>query len=129
MKTLVSVLTLLLFFASNGLSQSLYSIRPDSSGSFFGEDFGGEDFGLESSNEEETENTTDSGDESLELQMRYPELYGGNLATGNDAETDEGETAIGVDESLETQARFPELYLDNRLYDEDAMLTIEREEQ
>lgn len=125
MKTLISTLTLLLFFASNGLSQSLYSIRPDSSGSLFGEDFG-----LESGDEEEAENTTDSVDESLELRMRYPELYGGNLAAGSDTENDADETVSGVvDESLETQARYPELYLDNRLYDDDAMLTIEREER
>ena len=123
MKTLVSTLTLLLFFVSNGLSQSLYSIRPDSSDSFFSEDFG-----LETS-EEETENTADGIDEDLELRMRYPELYGGNLAAGSDAENDADETAGGVDESLETQARYPELYLDNRLYDEDSMLTIEREER
>ena len=122
MKTLVSALALLLFFASNGLSQSLYSIRPDSSGSLFGEDFG-----LETNDEEEAENTADSIDESLELRMRYPELYGGNLAAGSDTENDEDATAIGVDESLETQARYPELYLGNRLYDEDAVLTIERE--
>ena len=122
MKTLVSVLALLLFFASNGLSQSLYSIRPDSSGSLFGEDFG-----LETSDEEEAENTADSIDESLELRMRYPELYGGNLAAGSDTENDEDATAIGVDESLETQTRYPELYLGNRLYDEDTVLTIERE--
>ncbi len=124
MKTLVSTLTLLLFFASNGLSQSLYSIRPDSSGSLFGEDFG-----LESGNEEEAENTTDSVDESLELRMRYPELYGGNLAAGSGPEDDVDETLSGVDESLETQTRYPELYLDNRLYDDDAMLTIEREDR
>ena len=123
MKTLVSALTLLLFFASNGLSQSLYSIRPDSAGSLLGEDFG-----LETSDEEEAENTTGNVDESLELRMRYPELYGGNLASGSDTENDEDANAIGVDESLETQARYPELYLGNRLYDEDAMLTIEREE-
>ena len=123
MKTLVSALTLLLFFASNGLSQSLYSIRPDSSGSLLGEDFGLE------SDDEEAENTIDSVDEDMELRMRYPELYGGDLATGSDAEYDEDETASGVDESLETQARYPELYLDNRLYDDDAMLTIEREER
>ena len=123
MKTLVSTLTLLLFFASNGLSQSLYSIRPDSSGSLLGEDFGLE------SGDEEAENTTDSVDEDLELRMRYPELYGGDLETGRDVENDADETAIGVDESLETQARYPELYLDNRLYDEDSMLTIEREER
>ena len=123
MKTLVSALTLLLFFASNGLSQSLYSVRPDSSGSFFSEDFGLE------SNQEEASNTTDNVDESLELRMRYPELYGGNLAAGNAAEDEADEAVSGVDESLETQARYPELYLDNRLYDEDAMLTIEREEQ
>ena len=124
MKTLVSALTLLLFFASNGLSQSLYSIRPDSSGAFLGEDFG-----LESSGEEEAENITDGVDESLELRLRYPELYGGNLAAGGDTADDADETASGMDESLETQARYPELYLDNRLYDDDAMLTIEREEQ
>ena len=124
MKTLVSTLTLLLFFASNGLSQSLYSIRPDSSGSLFGEDFGLE------SGDEEAENTTDSVDEGLELRMRYPELYGGNLAAGSDPEDDADETLSGVvDESLETQTRYPELYLDNRLYDDDAMLTIERGEQ
>ncbi len=123
MKTLISALTLLLFFTSNGLSQSLYSIRPDSSGSLLDEDFGLE------SGDEEAENTTDSVDEELELRMRYPELYGGDLATGSAAENDADETAIGVDESLETQARYPELYLDNRLYDEDSMLTIERGEQ
>ena len=123
MKTLVSALTLLLFFASNGLSQPLYSIRPDSSDSLLGEDLG-----LENS-AEEAENTTDSSDESLELRLRYPELYGGNLAAGSDAENDEDATASGVDESLETQARYPELYLGNRLYDEDAVLTIEREDQ
>ncbi len=123
MKTLVSTLTLLLFFASNGLSQSLYSIRPGPSGSFFGEDLGLE------TGEEETKNTADSVDESLELRMRYPELYGGNLAAGGDAETAEDETASGVDESLETQARYPELYLDNRLYDEDTVLTIESEDR
>ncbi len=123
MKTLVSTLTLLLFFASNGLSQSLYSIRPDSSGSFFSEDFGLE------SGDEEAENTADGIDESLELRMRYPDLYGGNLAAGSDVEDDADETASSVDESLETQTRYPELYLDNRLYDEDAMLTIERGEQ
>ena len=123
MKTMVSTLTLLLFLVSNGLSQSLYSVRPDSSDSFFSEDFG-----LETS-DEEAENITDSVDESLELRMRYPELYGGNLAAGSDAEDDVDETVSGVDESLETQARYPELYLDNRLYDDDAMLTIEREER
>ena len=123
MKTLVSAITLLLFFASNGLSQSLYSIRPDSSGSLLGEDLGLE-------GDEEAENTTDSVDEDLELRMRYPELYGGNLAAGSDPEDDADETLSGVvDESLETQTRYPELYLDNRLYDDDAMLTIERGEQ
>ena len=123
MKALLSAFTLLLFFASNGLSQSLYSVRPDQSGSFFSEDFG-----LETS-EEEADNTADNVDESLELRMRYPELYGGNLAAGSDTGDDADETAIGVDESLETQTRYPELYLDNRLYDEDAMLTIEREDR
>ncbi len=121
MKTLVSALALLLFFASNGLSQSLYSIDPDLSGSL-----SGEGFGLENSDEEEAENTIDSVDESLELRMRYPELYGGNLAAGSDAENDADATTSGADESLETQARYPELYLGNRLYDEDAVLTIER---
>ena len=124
MKTLVSAFILSLLFASNGLSQSLYSVRPDSSGSLFGEGFG-----LEGGNEEDAENTLDSVDESLELRMRYPELYGGDLAAGSDAENDEDATASGVDESLETQARYPELYLGNRLYDEDAVLTIERENQ
>ena len=123
MKTMVSTLTLLLFLVSNGLSQSLYSVRPDSSDSFFSEDFG-----LETS-DEEAENIADSVDESLELRMRYPELYGGNLAAGSNAEDDVDETVSGVDESLETQARYPELYLDNRLYDDDAMLTIEREDR
>lgn len=124
MKTLISTLTLLLFFASNGLSQSLYSVRPDQSGSFLSEDFG-----LEGSDEEEAENTADGVvDESLELRMRYPELYGGNLAAGSNAGDDADETVSGVDESLETQTRYPELYLDNRLYDEDGMLTIERGE-
>ncbi len=123
MKTMVSTLTLLLFLVSNGLSQPLYSVRPDSSDSFFSEDFG-----LETS-DEEAENIADSVDESLELRMRYPELYGGNLAAGSDTENDADETVSGVDESLETQARYPELYLDNRLYDDDAMLTIEREDR
>ena len=86
-----------------------------------------EDFGLEGS-DEEAENTADSVDESLELRLRYPELYGGNLAAGSDAGNEAEETPIGADESLETQARYPELYLDNRLYDEDAVLTIERGE-
>ncbi len=122
MKTWVSALTLLLFLASNGWSQSLYSVRPDSSGSLLSEDFG-----LEGS-DEEAENTADSVDESLELRLRYPELYGGNLAAGSDAGNEAEETPIGADESLETQARYPELYLDNRLYDEDAVLTIERGE-
>ncbi len=122
MKTMVSTLTLLLFLVSNGLSQSLYSVRPDSSDSFFREDFG-----LETS-DEEAENTADSIDESLELRLRYPELYGGNLAAGSEAEADADGTVSEGDESLETQARYPELYLDNRLYDEDTMLTIEREE-
>ena len=123
MKTMVSTLTLLLFLVSNGLPQSLYSVRPDSSDSFFSEDFG-----LETS-DEEAENIADSVDESLELRMRYPELYGGNLAAGSNAEDDVDETVSGVDESLETQARYPELYLDNRLYDDDAMLTIERDDR
>ena len=81
---------------------------------------------MENSDEEEAENTIDSVDESLELRMRYPELYGGNLAAGSDAENDADATTSGADESLETQARYPELYLGNRLYDEDAVLTIER---
>ncbi len=123
MKTLVRTLTLLLFFVSNGLSQSFYSIRPDSPDSFLSEDFGWE------TRDEEAENTTDNGDGSLELRMRYPDLYGGNLAVGREAEDDADETASGGDESLETQTRYPELYLGNRLYDEDAMLTIERGER
>ena len=124
MNTLLSAITLILFFASNGFAQSLYSIRPDSSGSFLD----GEP-GLEDSVEGESENTTGSPDEISELRMRYPELYGGNLAAGNDAGDDEGATGNSLGEGLEMQTRYPELYLNNRLYDEDAVLSIGKGEQ
>ena len=61
--------------------------------------------------------------------MRYPELYGGNLAAGNDAGDDEGATGNSLGEGLEMQTRYPELYLNNRLYDEDAVLSIGKGEQ
>ena len=57
-----------------GVAQSLFSVRPDSAGSLLGGDTALEDdtFG-------DTETDPDVTDESLEMRMRYPELYDSGL--------------------------------------------------
>ena len=124
MNMLICGLTLVLVFTSSSFAQSLYSIRPDTSGSFFSEDFGSEE-----STEAGPEGTPGDGDDNLEMRMRYPELYGGNLAAGGDASDGAAEAGDSIDESLEMQTRYPELYLNNRLYDEETAFSIGREGQ
>lgn len=106
-----------------GVAQSLFSVRPDSAGSLLGGDTALEDdaFG-------DTETDPDVADESLEMRMRYPELYDSGLTPDLERSATPEDAEAGVDETLETQARYPEIYLENRLYDEDDLLSIDREE-
>lgn len=106
-----------------GTAQSLFSVRPDSAGSLLGGDTALEDgtFG-------DTETGPDVTDESLEMRMRYPELYDSGLTPDLERSATPEDAEAGVDETLETQARYPEIYLENRLYDEDDLLSIDREE-
>lgn len=106
-----------------GVAQSLFSVRPDSAGSLLGGDAALEDdtFG-------DTETGPDVTDESLEMRMRYPELYDSGLTPDLERSATPEDAEASVDETLETQARYPEIYLENRLYDEDDLLSIDREE-
>ena len=106
-----------------GVAQSLFSVRPDSAGSLLGGDTALEDdtFG-------DTETDPDVTDESLEMRMRYPELYDSGLTPDLERSDTPEDAEVSVDETLETQARYPEIYLENRLYDEDDLLSIDREE-
>ena len=122
MKTLIGTFIFVFFFASSGSAQSLYSLEQDSPGSLLGGQFGFDDGPAET-----PEDPSAGGDDSLELRMRYPELYGGNLAAGSDAEDEAADAGSAVDESAEMQTRYPELYLNDRLYDEDSVLSIGRE--
>lgn len=117
-----STLAFILLCASAGFAQSPYSIRPDSAGSLLGEETGLEDSVLPGNDD------TDAVDEELGMRLRYPELYGGNLATGSELSATSEETDAELDQTLEMQARYPELYLENRLYDEESLLSIDREE-
>lgn len=112
-------------FASTdvGVAQSLFSVRPDSSGSLLDGDTTSEEgtFG-------DIEADPDAADEGLEMRMRYPELYDSDLTTELERSAASEDTEAGVDETLETQARYPEIYLENRLYDENDLLSIDREE-
>lgn len=122
---LILGLGLAFVFASTdvGVAQSLFSVRPDSSGSLLDEDTPSEDrtFG-------DIEADPDAADEGLEMRMRYPELYDSDLTTELERSAAPEDTEAGVDETLETQARYPEIYLENRLYDENDLLSIDREE-
>ena len=106
-----------------GVAQPLFSVRPDSAGSLLGGDTALEDdtFG-------DTETGPDVTDESLEMRMRYPELYDSGLTPDLERSATPENAEVSVDETLETQARYPEIYLENRLYDEDDLLSIDREE-
>ena len=112
-------------FASTdvGVAQSLFSVRPDSSGSLLEGDTPSEEstFG-------DIEADPNATDESLEMRMRYPELYDSGLTTELERSAAPEDAEAGVDETLETQARYPEIYLENRLYDETDLLSIDREE-
>ena len=127
--SLTSLLVLGLWLAfvfvspTEGIAQSLFSVRPDSAGSLLGGDTTLEDdtFGG-------TEADLDVTDESLEMRMRYPELYDSGLTPDLERSATPEDAEAGVDETLETQARYPEIYLENRLYDEDDLLSIDREE-
>ena len=122
---LVLALGLAFVFISTdiGVAQSLFSVRPDSAGSLLGGDTTLEDdtFGG-------TEADPDVTDESLEMRMRYPELYDSGLTPDLERSATPEDAEAGVDETLETQTRYPEIYLENRLYDEDDLLSIDREE-
>lgn len=122
---LVLALGLAFVFISTdiGVAQSLFSVRPDSAGSLLGGDATLEDdtFGG-------TEADPDVTDESLEMRMRYPELYDSGLTPDLERSATPEDAEAGVDETLETQTRYPEIYLENRLYDEDDLLSIDREE-
>lgn len=106
-----------------GFAQSLFSVRPDSSGSLLDGDTPSEEgtFG-------DIEADPDATDESLEMRMRYPELYDSGLTPDLERSSAPEDVEAGVDETLETQARYPEIYLENRLYDENDLLSIDREE-
>lgn len=122
---LVLALGLAFVFISTdiGVAQSLFSVRPDSAGSLLDGDTALEDgtFG-------DTETGPDVADESLEMRMRYPELYDSGLTPDLERSATPEDAEVSVDETLETQARYPEIYLENRLYDEDDLLSIDREE-
>lgn len=122
---LVLALGLAFVFISTdiGVAQSLFSVRPDSAGSLLDGDTALEDgtFG-------DTEADPDVTDESLEMRMRYPELYDSDLTPDLERSATPEDAEVSMDETLETQARYPEIYLENRLYDEDDLLSIGREE-
>lgn len=116
-------LTFVFISTDRGVAQSLFSVRPDSSGSLLDGETASEDgtFG-------DVEADPDATDESLEMRMRYPELYDGGLTTDLERSAAPEDAEASVDDTLETQARYPEIYLENRLYDEDDLLSIDREE-
>ena len=116
-------LAFVFFSPAAGVAQSLFSVRPDSAGSLLGGDAALEDdtFG-------DTEADPDVTDESLEMRMRYPELYDSGLTPDLERSATPEDAEVSMDETLETQARYPEIYLENRLYDEDDLLSIDREE-
>lgn len=122
---LVLALGLAFVFISTdiGVAQSLFSVRPDSAGSLLDGDTALEDgtFG-------DIEADPDVTDESLEMRMRYPELYDSDLTPDLERSATPEDAEVSMDETLETQARYPEIYLENRLYDEDDLLSIGREE-
>jgi hypothetical protein len=119
MKTLLSAMLLILFLPPHLAAQSSYSIRPGSSGSLLG---GG--FAIESQ-EEAAGATGNRLEERLDMRLRYPDLYGGNLAAGASAEAAASDTTNGEEERLDMQTRYPELYLSDKLFDDGQLLSIE----
>ncbi len=119
MKTLLSIMLLMLFLPPHLAAQSSYSIRPESSASLLG---GGSAIG---SQEEAAGDTGNRLEERLDMRLRYPELYGGNLAAGASAEDAASDTTNGEEERLDMQTRYPELYLSDKLFDDGQLLSTE----
>ena len=119
MKTLFSVVLLLLFLPPHLAAQSSYSIRPGSSASLLG---GGSTIGGQEGAAGDSGNRLE---ERLEMRLRYPDLYGGNLAAGAHAEDAASDTTNGEEERLDMQTRYPELYLSDKLFDDGQFLSIE----
>ena len=122
MKILLSVMLLMLFLTPHLAAQSLYSIRPESSGSLLS---GGSEIG---SQEEAAGDTGNELEERLEMRLRYPELFGGNLAAeinSEDTAEDAANDIDGAEGRLEMQTRYPELYLNDNLFDEGQLLSTE----
>ena len=118
MKILLSVMLLMLFLTPHLAAQSSYSIRPESSGSLLSG-------GSEIARQEEAAGDTQ---ERLEMRLRYPELFEGNLAaeiSSEDAAADTANDIDGTEERLEMQTRYPELYLNDNLFDEGQLLSTE----
>ncbi len=119
MKILISIMLLMLFLPPHLAAQSSYSIRPESSASLLG---GGSAIGDQ---EEAAGATGNRLEERLDMRLRYPELYGGNLAAGASAEDAASDTTNGEEERLDMQTRYPELYLNDKLFDDGQLLSIE----
>ena len=119
MKILLSAMLLIPFLTPHLAAQSSYSIRPGSSGSLLSGDPEIE------SQEEAAGDTGNRLEERLDMRLRYPELYGGNLAAGASAEDAASDTISGAEERLDMQTRYPELYLNDRLFDDGQLLSIE----
>ena len=119
MKILLSAILLILFLTPHLAAQSSYSIRPGSSGSLLS---GGPEI---ESQEEAAGDTGNRLEERLNMRLRYPQLYGGNLAAGASAEDAASDTISGPEERLDMQTRYPELYLNDKLFDDGQLLSIE----
>ena len=110
------LLVIILLSPSLALAQSQFSLDSGANYSFGQPSFGEAD--------DPPPDASATSEDDLELRMRYPELYGGNLAAGSSLE-DANEQAQPDNESLvEMQTRYPELYLNNRLYNEDSVLSL-----
>lgn len=122
MKILLSAMLLMLFLTPHLAAQSSYSIRPESSGSLLSR---GSEIGQQ---EEAAGDTGNRLQERLEMRLRYPELFEGNLAaeiSSEDTAVDAANDIDGTEERLEMQTRYPELYLNDNLFDEGQLLSTD----
>lgn len=110
------LLVIILLSPSLALAQPQFSLDSGSNYSFGQPSFG------EADDPPPDPSATSEGD--LELRMRYPELYGGNLAAGSSLENANEQAQPDNESLVEMQTRYPELYLNNRLYNEDSVLSL-----
>ncbi len=116
MTIFLDLLLIILLSPSLALAQSQFSLDAEANYSFGQPSF--------SEADRPPPDGSATTEDDLELRMRYPELYGGNLAAGSSLENANQEAQPDNESLVEMQTRYPELYLSDRLYNEDSVLSL-----